>query len=41
MNTIYIRTLKRAEHGFDVADGQKTYYDVQFTSHVLFQWTAS
>ena len=31
MQTIYIRTLKRAEHTvFCVADGQKTYYDPQF-----------
>lgn len=31
MNTIYIRTLKRAEHTvFCVADGQKSYYDPQF-----------
>jgi len=31
MDTIYIRTLKRAEHTvFCVADGQKTYYDPQF-----------
>lgn len=30
-NTIYIRTLKRAEHTvFCVADGQKTYYDSLF-----------
>lgn len=30
-STIYIRTLKRAEHTvFCVADGQKTYYDNQF-----------
>src|SRR5690554_1034709 len=37
MNTIYIRTLKRAEHTvFNVADGQKTYYDVQFNRYVPF-----
>jgi len=31
MHTIYIRTLKRAEHTvFCVQDGQKTYYDPQF-----------
>ena len=31
MSTIYIRTLKHAEHTvFCVADGQKTYYDSQF-----------
>lgn len=31
MNTIYIRTLKRAEHTvFCVQDGQKTYFDPQF-----------
>ncbi|MEO1261170.1 MAG: CRISPR-associated protein Cas7 [Bacteroidota bacterium] len=31
MNTIYIRTLKRAEHTvFCVTDGQKTYFDPQF-----------
>ncbi len=31
MNTIYIRTLKRAEHTvFNVSDGQKTYFDQQF-----------
>ncbi len=37
MNTIYIRTLKRAEHTvFNVSDGQKTYYDVQFNRYVPF-----
>lgn len=37
MNTIYIRTLKRAEHTvFNVADGQKTYYDQQFGRAVPF-----
>ncbi|MCU0430982.1 MAG: CRISPR-associated protein Cas7 [Cytophagaceae bacterium] len=37
MNTIYIRTLKRAEHTvFCVADGQKTYYDVQFKKYIPF-----
>lgn len=37
MNTIYIRTLKRAEHTvFNVADGQKTYYDAQFNRYVPF-----
>lgn len=31
MNTIYVRTLKHAEHTvFCVADGQKKYYDPQF-----------
>lgn len=31
MNTIYVRTLKRAEHTvFCVENGQKTYYDPQF-----------
>lgn len=31
MNTIYIRTLKRADHTvFCVQDGQKTYFDPQF-----------
>ena len=31
MSTIYLRTLKRAEHTvFCVQDGQKTYYDPQF-----------
>ncbi|MBK7341552.1 MAG: CRISPR-associated protein Cas7 [Saprospiraceae bacterium] len=37
MNTIYIRTLKRAEHTvFCVADGQKTYYDSQFKKYIPF-----
>lgn len=37
MNTIYIRTLKRAEHTvFCVADGQKTYYDPQFNKAVPY-----
>jgi hypothetical protein len=37
MNTIYIRTLKRAEHTvFCVADGQKQYYDPQFDTWVPF-----
>jgi len=37
MNTIYIRTLKRAEHTvFNVSDGQKTYYDPQFRRYVPF-----
>lgn len=37
MNTIYIRTLKRAEHTvFCVADGQKTYFDVQFDRYIPF-----
>lgn len=37
MNTIYIRTLKRAEHTvFCVADGQKTYYDPQFNRSVPY-----
>jgi len=37
MNTIYIRTLKRAEHTvFCVADGQKTYYDAQFNKAVPY-----
>lgn len=37
MNTIYIRTLKRAEHTvFCVADGQKTYYDIQFDRSIPF-----
>ena len=36
-NTIYIRTLKRAEHTvFCVSDGQKTYYDAQFGRYVPF-----
>ena len=37
MNTIYIRTLKRAEHTvFCVADGQKFYYDNQFGRRIPF-----
>lgn len=37
MSTIYIRTLKRAEHTvFCVADGQKTYYDPQFGKYVPY-----
>jgi len=37
MNTIYIRTLKRAEHTvFCVQDGQKTYYDPQFNRPVPY-----
>lgn len=37
MNTIYIRTLKRAEHTvFNVADGQKYYYDTQFSRRIPF-----
>lgn len=37
MNTIYIRTLKRAEHTvFNVANGQKTYYDQQFGRAIPF-----
>lgn len=37
MNTIYIRTLKRAEHTvFCVADGQKTYYDPQFNKSIPY-----
>lgn len=37
MNTIYIRTLKRAEHTvFCVQDGQKTYYDPQFGRSVPY-----
>lgn len=37
MNTIYIRTLKRAEHTvFCVADGQKYYYDNQFGRKIPF-----
>ena len=35
--TIYIRTLKRAEHTvFCVADGQKTYFDPQFRVSVPY-----
>jgi hypothetical protein len=37
MSTIYIRTLKRAEHTvFCVADGQKNYYDAQFNRRIPF-----
>ncbi|MEQ8469692.1 MAG: CRISPR-associated protein Cas7 [Marinoscillum sp.] len=37
MNTIYIRTLKRAEHTvFNVANGQKYYYDSQFGRRIPF-----
>lgn len=37
MTTIYIRTLKRAEHTvFNVANGQKTYYDQQFGRAIPF-----
>lgn len=37
MNTIYIRTLKRAEHTvFNVASGQKYYYDAQFSKKIPF-----
>jgi hypothetical protein len=37
MNTIYIRTLKRAEHTvFNVANGQKTYFDQQFGRAIPF-----
>ncbi len=37
MNTIYIRTLKRVEHSvFNVANGQKYYYDVQFNKRIPF-----
>ncbi len=37
MNTIYIRTLKRAEHTvFNVSDGQKYYYDNQFNKRIPF-----
>ncbi len=37
MDTIYIRTLKRAEHTvFCVQDGQKTYYDPQFGRRIPF-----
>lgn len=37
MNTIYIRTLKRAEHTvFNVANGQKYYYDAQFNRRIPF-----
>lgn len=37
MTTIYIRTLKRVEHSvFNVANGQKYYYDVQFNRRIPF-----
>lgn len=37
MNTIYIRTLKRVEHTvFNVANGQKYYYDAQFNRRIPF-----
>lgn len=37
MNTIYIRTLKRAEHTvFCVQDGQKFYYDSQFNRRIPY-----
>ncbi|MCF8358645.1 MAG: hypothetical protein K9H26_07790 [Prolixibacteraceae bacterium] len=37
MSVIYIRTLKRAEHTvFCVADGQKTYYDPQFSRRIPY-----
>lgn len=37
MSTIYVRTLKRAEHTvFCVADGQKYYYDSQFHKRIPF-----
>lgn len=37
MNTIYVRTLKRAEHTvFCVQDGQKTYYDPLFNRKVPY-----
>jgi len=37
MNTIYVRTLKRAEHTvFAVEDGQKRYYDPQFHKYVPY-----
>jgi len=37
MNTIYIRTLKRAEHTvFGVEDGQKRYFDPQFKVYVPY-----
>lgn len=36
-NTIYVRTLKRAEHTvFCVSDGQKYYYDPQFNRRIPF-----
>ena len=37
MNTIYIRTLKRAEHTvFNVSDGQKFYFDSQFNRRIPY-----
>ncbi len=37
MSTIYIRTLKHAEHTvFGVEDGQKTYFDPQFNTSVPY-----
>lgn len=37
MNTIYIRTLKHAEHTvFVVENGQKTYFDPQFSRYVPY-----
>jgi hypothetical protein len=37
MNTIYVRTLKHAEHTvFCVADGQKNYYDPLFNTRVPY-----
>jgi hypothetical protein len=37
MNTIYIRTLKKADHTvFCVADSQKTYYDPQFGRYIPY-----
>lgn len=37
MTTIYLRTLKRAEHTvFCVSDGQKYYYDSQFNRRIPF-----
>lgn len=37
MNTIYIRTLKKAEHTvFGVEDGQKRYYDQQFGKYIPY-----
>jgi hypothetical protein len=37
MSTIYIRTLKRAEHTvFNVSDGQKYYFDSQFNRRIPY-----
>ena len=37
MTTIYVRTLKRAEHTvFCVQDGQKYYYDSQFNRRIPY-----